>query len=67
MCVSCCKNCFSNHFEIKLLNKNIISTRYRKGFELQPSLYSGINLAVLLIVAGQQFETSIELRKIGKY
>ncbi|XP_055500919.1 mitogen-activated protein kinase kinase kinase 15 [Leucoraja erinacea] len=38
---------------------------YRKGFELQPTLYSGINLAVLLIAAGQQFENSMELRKIG--
>lgn len=41
------------------------SRRYRKGFELQPTLYSGINLTVLLIVAGQQFENSMELRKIG--
>uniref|UniRef100_A0A8C3LN75 mitogen-activated protein kinase kinase kinase n=1 Tax=Chrysolophus pictus TaxID=9089 RepID=A0A8C3LN75_CHRPC len=38
---------------------------YRKGFELQSTLYSGINLAVLLLVEGQQFESSMELRKIG--
>lgn len=54
--------------EILLLNLalHLPSCRYRKGFELQPTLYSGINLTVLLIVAGQQFENSMELRKIGK-
>ncbi|KAM5221403.1 mitogen-activated protein kinase kinase kinase 15 [Ctenodactylus gundi] len=38
---------------------------YRKGYELQSSLYSGTNLAVLLIVAEQHFETSTELSNIG--
>ncbi|XP_045711819.1 mitogen-activated protein kinase kinase kinase 15 [Phyllostomus hastatus] len=38
---------------------------YRKGFKLQSSLYTGVDLAVLLIVAGQQFEMSSELRNIG--
>ncbi|XP_075309026.1 mitogen-activated protein kinase kinase kinase 15 isoform X1 [Odontesthes bonariensis] len=47
------------------INRDKAIQWYRKGFELQPTLYSGINLAVLLIVAGQQFESSIELRKIG--
>ncbi|XP_030430238.1 mitogen-activated protein kinase kinase kinase 15 isoform X3 [Gopherus evgoodei] len=46
-------------------SRDIAIEWYRKGFELQSSLYSGINLAVLLIVEGQQFETSMELRKIG--
>ncbi|XP_066213810.1 mitogen-activated protein kinase kinase kinase 15 [Saccopteryx leptura] len=38
---------------------------YRKGFALQSSFYPGIHLAVLLLVSGQQFETSMELRKLG--
>ncbi|XP_049734376.1 mitogen-activated protein kinase kinase kinase 6 isoform X4 [Elephas maximus indicus] len=38
---------------------------YRKAFEVEPSLHSGINAAVLLLAAGQRFEDSEELRLIG--
>uniref|UniRef100_A0A2K5PKK0 mitogen-activated protein kinase kinase kinase n=1 Tax=Cebus imitator TaxID=2715852 RepID=A0A2K5PKK0_CEBIM len=38
---------------------------YRKAFDVEPSLHSGINAAVLLIAAGQYFEDSKELRLIG--
>uniref|UniRef100_A0A096NPR9 mitogen-activated protein kinase kinase kinase n=2 Tax=Papio anubis TaxID=9555 RepID=A0A096NPR9_PAPAN len=38
---------------------------YRKAFDVEPSLHSGINAAVLLIAAGQHFEDSKELRLIG--
>ncbi|KAG8444447.1 hypothetical protein GDO86_009576 [Hymenochirus boettgeri] len=38
---------------------------YKKAFESEPALQSGISYAVLLLAAGQQFETSFELRKIG--
>ncbi|XP_044523863.1 mitogen-activated protein kinase kinase kinase 6 [Gracilinanus agilis] len=38
---------------------------YRKAFETEPSLHSGINAAVLLIAAGHRFENSDELRQIG--
>ncbi|XP_036902252.1 mitogen-activated protein kinase kinase kinase 15 [Sturnira hondurensis] len=38
---------------------------YRKGFKLHSSLYIGVHLAVLLTVAGQQYEMSAELRNIG--
>lgn len=40
--------------------------RYRKAFDVEPSLHSGINAAVLLIAAGQRFEDSDELRLIGE-
>ncbi|XP_041420450.1 mitogen-activated protein kinase kinase kinase 5 isoform X2 [Xenopus laevis] len=38
---------------------------YRRAFESEPTLHSGINCAVLLLAAGHQFENSFELRKIG--
>ncbi|XP_054427789.1 mitogen-activated protein kinase kinase kinase 6 isoform X3 [Pteronotus mesoamericanus] len=38
---------------------------YRKAFDVEPSLHSGINAAVLLIAAGQRFEDSNELQLIG--
>ncbi|KAM4633954.1 mitogen-activated protein kinase kinase kinase 5 isoform 1-T1 [Polymixia lowei] len=38
---------------------------FKKGFESEPTLHSGINYAVLLLAAGHQFEASFELRKVG--
>lgn len=40
--------------------------RFKKGFESEPTLHSGINYAVLLLAAGHQFDTSFELRKVGE-
>ncbi|TSK34920.1 Mitogen-activated protein kinase kinase kinase 5 [Bagarius yarrelli] len=38
---------------------------YSKAFQLEPSLHSGINTVVLLMAAGHQFDSSVELRKMG--
>ncbi|KAM6370920.1 LOW QUALITY PROTEIN: mitogen-activated protein kinase kinase kinase 6 [Pluvialis apricaria] len=38
---------------------------YSKAFEVEPSLHAGINAAVLLVAAGHQFETSVQLQQIG--
>ncbi|MBN3271004.1 M3K5 kinase, partial [Polyodon spathula] len=38
---------------------------YKRGFESEPTLHSGINYAVLLLAAGHHFDKSFELRKVG--
>ncbi|XP_067896052.1 mitogen-activated protein kinase kinase kinase 15 [Heterodontus francisci] len=65
LCGRIYKDLFLDSYCKDIVNRDSAIEWYRKGFELQPTLYSGINLAVLLIAAGQQFESSMELRKIG--